>query len=86
MPDTDRGLYPKYEVRKLIPYTDQRGEESVIPSSTPLKEPFFVLRYSTDPHAWAALSEYASSCSVTHPALSVDLCAELRKHKEKFHA
>lgn len=79
-PDTERGLYPKYEVRKLIRYTDQRGEESMIPSPTPLQEPFFVLRYTTDPHAWAALNEYASSCSLDYPQLSRDLYDEVRKH------
>lgn len=83
--DTERGLYPKYEVRKLIPYTDQRGEKSMVPFCDPLDEPFFVLRYSTDLHAWAALSAYAAHCAETHPELSKDLFAELRKYKEGLH-
>jgi len=78
--DKDRGLYPKYEVRKLIRYTDQRGEESMIPSPTPLDEPFFVLRYTTDPSAWTALAEYANSCAADYPTLAEDLFSEVRKY------
>lgn len=82
MPETDkdRGLYPKYEVRKLIRYTDQRGEESMAPSPTPLDEPLFVLRYTTDSHAWAALNEYANSCETEYPRLAEDLFAEIHKY------
>lgn len=56
-PDKVRGLYPKYEVRKL--------------NGKPVG-PCFVLEAS-DPHAPAALRAYAMSCSDEYAPLSRDL-------------
>lgn len=69
-PDTERGLYSKYQVyRNTVP---------------PLKldEPCFVLRYGTDPHAAVALAAYAKSCEAEYPQLAADLREQLRDQPE----
>jgi hypothetical protein len=43
------------------------------------KGPYFVLAYTTDPHARAALAEYADSCRDEYPSLAADLIAELSR-------
>lgn len=60
MSDNDRqcGLYGKYRVERVD------GKQ---------KGPYFVLAYTTDPHAAAALEYYAASCAATHPQLAADL-------------
>lgn len=65
-PDTERGLYGKYLVFKA-----GGGME-------PVTDPCFVLRYTTDPHARAALAAYADSCEADYPQLAADLRMRLR--------
>ncbi|SKO35750.1 Uncharacterised protein [Mycobacteroides abscessus subsp. abscessus] len=57
-----RGLYEKYRVER----TDGKPMGKA-----------FVLNYTTDPHARAALAAYAESCQQDYPALSTDLRAIL---------
>lgn len=56
--DHHRGLYPKYRVER----TD--GKQ---------KGPYFVLDYTSDPHARIALQAYAESCRDDYPLLAADL-------------
>lgn len=49
---------------------------------TLLREPFFVLRYTTDPHARAAFAAYANSCRTDYPALAADIDAALARWTE----
>ena len=67
--DRERGLYAKYVVFRNRGFRNER-----------VTEPCFVLKYSSDPHAVAALQAYAESCAGDFPELSKDLLAELRKH------
>lgn len=69
-PDTERGLYRKYRVQKVIHGTDQRGD----PSEDYIDYPgeYFVLA-AHDPHARAALRAYADSCAAEFPKLASDL-------------
>lgn len=59
--DRNRGLYPKYLLFKA-------GGDM-----TPVPDPFFALRYTTDPHARVALEAYADSCVDDYPQLAQDL-------------
>lgn len=70
-PDTERGLYRKYELFRVNEDPDHHFQ---------ICEPFFVLRYATDPHARAALVAYAESCRKDYPQLADDLIAEVTKH------
>lgn len=63
-PDKGRGLYPKYQVRKI----DQDNDTY----SPPLRH-CFVLNYAIDPHARVALATYADSCEADYPLLAKDL-------------
>jgi hypothetical protein len=47
----------------------------------PLEYPWFVLRYTVDPHARVALAAYANSVEAELPGLASDLRAELAKLK-----
>lgn len=62
--DKTRGLYNKYRVERV---------------DGKVKGPYFVLGYTTDPHARAALATYAASCRQSNAALAADLQAELLK-------
>ena len=64
-PDATRGLYSKYLLFKA------GGDME------PVHDPFFVLSYTTDPHARAALAAYADSCEADYPQLAADLRREL---------
>lgn len=64
--DKDRGLYGKYRVERA----DGKN-----------KGPYFVLGYTTDPHARSALATYAAACRDEYPTLAADLRAELLKHE-----
>lgn len=70
-PDTERGLYRKYDVRKVKHETDQRGE--LVEVLVPMERPVFVLDYAKDPHARKALLAYVESCAESHPHLAHDL-------------
>lgn len=63
-PDAQRGLYRKYELHRVSENGDRRYQ---------VTDPFFVLRYTTDPHASAALLAYADACEADSPQLATDL-------------
>lgn len=65
MPDTDRGLYPKYRVERRDGNEKHRGCAC------------FVLDLDHDPHALPAIAAYATSCQTSRPALARDLRAAL---------
>jgi hypothetical protein len=69
-PDRARGLYRKYEVRKVMRSTDQRGEG--VETLVPITGDYFVLR-EADPYAIAAINAYANACSDRYPTLAVEL-------------
>ena len=80
MPDTDdrqRGLYKKYEL-----YRVKENETGEVYEHYQVTDPFFVLKYTTDPHAAVALRAYADSCEADYPALATDLHAALRGQPE----
>jgi hypothetical protein len=60
--DRQRGLYGKYHVERA----DGKS-----------KGPYFVLAYTTDPHAAVALAAYADSCEADYPQLAADLRRQL---------
>jgi len=66
MPESDKniGLYSKYRVERV----DGKN-----------KGPYFVLGYTTDPHARTALAAYAASCREEYPVLAADLREALMK-------
>lgn len=68
--DHGRGLYRKFDLFRV----DGNGERSYL-----VTDPFFVLRYTTDPHARAALKAYADSCRAEYPALADDLDRALER-------
>jgi hypothetical protein len=70
-PDTERGLYPKYELHRINEDRSHRFH---------VFTPFFVLRYDTDPHARAALVAYAESCRNEYPQLADELLGEVTAH------
>lgn len=67
MNDQERGLYQKYEVRRL---NDLEGKHAGCY--------FFVLDIRHDIHACAALRAYIESCREEYPVLATDLEAILR--------
>ncbi|WP_142386937.1 hypothetical protein [Mycobacterium hubeiense] len=96
--DRDRGLYGKYQVKKIkrgdngVCYRSPSGMHEPAPglgkacSYCPGPRydelvdppgPVFVLSYTTDPHARAALAAYADSCEAENRALAADLRAAL---------
>lgn len=56
-PDTERGLYAKYQVRKI--------------NGKPIGKCFVLEEH--DPFAIAAIRAYADACEATHPLLAGDL-------------
>jgi hypothetical protein len=72
MNDTERGLYAKYRVQKIIRGKDQRGEE--VENLLPVKTEYFVLK-AGDPYAPIALLHYAEACEQTYPQLARELKA-----------
>lgn len=78
-PDTQRGLYRKYDVRKVKYETDQRGDQTEV--LVPLTEECFVLKAS-DPYAVIALAAYAGACKDTYPLLASDLMGMARRWME----
>lgn len=65
MGDPLRGLYRKFEVRR-VDGTDRPGQKHERCS-------YFVLDLDHDPHARAAIEAYASSCAADYPLLARDL-------------
>ena len=70
-PEAGRGLYRKYELFR-VSETDPDHHFQIF-------DPFFVLRYATDPHARVAAKAYAESCRSEYPQLAADLLDELSK-------
>lgn len=65
-PDRWRGLYPKYRLYRI------HGDKL-----TQVHDPFFALRYTTDPHARVALAAYADSCEAEYAHVAADLRTQL---------
>ena len=88
-PDTERGLYHKYEVRKLVygkkwEIIGLGPEGRWVPHIT-YKEAdgrCFVLDFDNDPHARVALRAYAQSCANDYPELANDLMHQLDSNFE----
>ena len=72
-PDQKRGVYGKYEVRKIEKWGN--GMKLTDPG------PVFVLAYAKDPHARVALAAYAESCQADYPYLAEDLRDLLEEHR-----
>lgn len=64
-PNTEQGLYRKYEVL--------RTDGSDGPGGKHERCEYFVLDVTHDPHAAAALNAYQQSVAATHPALAADM-------------
>lgn len=83
-PNSERGLYGKYEVHKLRRtvrrFEGSSGTVTTIERVDP--GPVFVLAYTTDPHAAVALAAYAKSCETDYPKLAADLREQLRGQPE----
>lgn len=62
--DKGRGLYRKYDLYRVSVDGERRYR---------VTDPFFVLRYMSDPHAAVALRAYADSCETEFPQLAADL-------------
>lgn len=62
MTDHNRGIYQKYEVRRIH---DAKGKHDSCP--------FFVLDPRHDPYARVALVAYADECSGEYPQLALEL-------------
>ena len=66
MSDTERGLFDKYRVERLV---DPAGKHDACE--------YFVLDPVHDPHAREAMAAYATSCRWDYPKLADDLRARL---------
>lgn len=77
--DTKRGLYRKYDVRKVTRHMVSDGEE--VESLVPVTEPCFVLK-AGDPFAPLALEAYAAACVRDYPQLATDLIYMARQWRE----
>lgn len=69
LPDSQRGLYEKYSVRRADGSSEPGGKHEGCE--------YFVLDLTHDKHAGAALQAYASSCAAEYPALAADLLHKL---------
>ncbi|MFC4727135.1 hypothetical protein [Coralloluteibacterium thermophilus] len=65
VPNTEQGLYRKYDVR--------RTDGSDAPGGKHHGCEYFVLDVAHDPHARPALAAYVASVEATHPQLAADL-------------
>lgn len=77
-PDSEAGLYGKYEVHKLrrtVHENEHGGRTTLVERVDP--GPVFVLAYTKDPHARVALAAYADSCEAEYPQLAADLREQL---------
>ncbi|GAA2418379.1 hypothetical protein [Mycolicibacterium llatzerense] len=75
--DRERGLYRKYEL-----YRVKEDDSGNVREHYQVTDPFFVLRYTTDPHAAVALKAYADSCEHDYPQLAAELREVLRGRPE----
>lgn len=69
--DKNRGLYRKYDLYRV------REDGNGGYTTELVTDPFFVLRYITDPHAAAAFRAYADSCESENPELAADIRRQL---------
>lgn len=67
MGDRSRGLYNKFEVRRVDGSSEPGGKHHGCD--------YFVLDLTHDPHAAAAIAAYADSCEAEYPLLAADLRA-----------
>lgn len=74
MPDQERGLYAKYRAFKI-----KYQESEVIDPALEVREPFFLLKFSDDPHARRALLVYAASVETQYPRLARDIRLKLEE-------
>lgn len=65
MGDKTRGLYNKFQIRRIDGSSDPGGKHDGCD--------YFVLDLTHDPHAKAALLAYAKSCKSDYPLLAHDL-------------
>ena len=68
--DQNRGLYRRFDLYRV----GDDGEPQYL-----VTDPYFILRYTTDPHARVALAAYADSCEAEFPVLAADLRAALNQ-------
>lgn len=73
--ERQRGLYRKYDLYRVRNADGHEYRERVT-------DPFFALRYTTDPHAAVALRAYADSCENDYPQLAAELREALRGQPE----
>ncbi len=66
--DRNRGLYRRFDLYRV----GDDGEPQYL-----VTDPYFILRYTTDPHARVALEAYADSCADDYPELAADLYRQL---------
>ncbi len=69
-----RGIYRKFDVRRLDGKSAKGRKHAGCR--------YFVLDLDHDPHAFAALKEYANSCEQDRPKLSEDLVTCLMAHRK----
>lgn len=75
--DRQRGLYRKYEL-----YRVKEDDAGNVREHYQVTDPFFVLKYATDPHAAVAVRAYADSCEAEYPVLAAELRAAVRDKPE----
>jgi len=73
-PQSDRGLYGKFYVR--------RGDGRDTPGQDRENADYFVLDLTFDPFSLVALAAYAEACKDKYPQLSADLKRKLAKLEE----
>lgn len=74
--DRVRGLYRKYEVRRVDGSSEPGGKHAACE--------YFVLDLTHDPHANAALLAYVESCEQEYPKLAQDLIDKYLSDGERF--
>ena len=67
--DTERGVYPKYTVR--------RNDGRDVPGGDRENARYLVLDYANDPYAWIAAANYLVIIGHTHRRMAVDLADRL---------
>ncbi len=65
MADNDRGLYPKFDVKRADGSSEEGRKHEYCE--------YFVLDLDHDPYAVPALTAYARACMISHPKLAQDL-------------
>lgn len=84
IPDTDRGLYPKYRAFKIEGVNEIMPGVPIRVAGIPVEEvsvAFFLLKFH-DPFARIAIKAYADACEATYPKLAADLRRKLHNTKE----